>query len=384
MAEPCGGRAHDAYQRFFREAAWSMEELWREEAPMLAAAHRPCGRITLLMDDTLFHKTGRRIMGAAWRRDAVASSAVSAVKSLGLNLLVIAVRVDPPRGGEPLALPVGMRLHRKGGASLLELAGELLLEASSWFPNREFDRCAEGFFPSLAGTLPVAFHLILRIRKDAALYTLPPERVKGRRGRPRKKGMSLPSLERTATSAKEGDRRLVEVSERGKTRKRLVLCFEAMWYHVTGQRPVLIIISRDPAGRQRDDYFFTTDLAASPQEAVGLPAGRWSMEDTFRNTKQSLGGEDPRCWRGQGPERAAGFSFFVYSLTWHWYLLTQGCSITWDFKPWYPGKATPSFADAPASLRQALRRRELITGADSSSVLPEIAAPFIGMLSRAA
>ena len=167
-------------------------------------------------------------------------------------------------------------------------------------------------------------------------------------------------------------------------RKRLVCCFEALWYHVCGEKPVLIVISRDPEGKERDDYFLTTDLGASGEEVIGLYAGRWSIEDTFRNTKQFLGGEDPQSWKGQGPERAAGFSFFIYSLVWHWYVSTQGSSVTWKQKPWYPNKVTPSFADALASLRRVLWRRELITNSEEPSLLPEITETLIEILSRAA
>ena len=42
--------------------------------------------------------------------------------------------------------------------------------------------------------------------------------------------------------------------------------------------------------------------------AIGRYAGRWSLEDTFRNMKQYLGGQEPQTWRAEGPERAAGFS----------------------------------------------------------------------------
>jgi hypothetical protein len=382
VAEPTHEKAHDAYHRFFREGAWSMSEMWKEEALMLVDEYCPSGRITLYMDDTLFHKSGRRIMGVGWWRDAVRSTGGELVKALGLNILVLAIRVDPPWGGEPLALPVGMRLHKKGGVSLLEIAREILGEVASWFPNREFDLCADGFFAPLAGSLPEGFHLTSRIRKDAALFKLPPVRVQGQRGRPRKKGERLPSLGEMAESGVWWKH--VTVNERGKMRERLVFCFEALWYHVCGEKPVLIVISRDPSGKERDDYFFTTDLAASAEEVIGLYAGRWSIEDTFRNTKQFLGGEDPQSWKGQGPERAAGFSFFLYSVVWHWYVSTQGSRITWNPKPWYPNKVTPSFADALASLRRVLWQRELITNSDSPSLLPEIANTLIEILSRAA
>lgn len=44
-------------------------------------------------------------------------------------------------------------------------------------------------------------------------------------------------------------------------------------------------------------------------------SGRWSIEDTFKNTKQLLGGQQIQCFKRQGPERAAEMSFALYSLT---------------------------------------------------------------------
>ncbi len=88
--------------------------------------HYPGGRIRLHVDDTLFHKSGRKVAGAGWWRDAVHSSARKVVHSFGLNLVVVTLEVNCPWGGEPLALPVNARLHRKKEATLLDLTqGEL-------------------------------------------------------------------------------------------------------------------------------------------------------------------------------------------------------------------------------------------------------------------
>ena len=64
IAEPFGERAHDAYHRFFREGAWSMSSLWRLLALALIGTFYRSGRIPLYLDDTVFHKTGRKIEGA--------------------------------------------------------------------------------------------------------------------------------------------------------------------------------------------------------------------------------------------------------------------------------------------------------------------------------
>ncbi len=74
LAEPLSERAHDAYHRFLRQGARSLSELWRIVACLLVAAFRPEGRMPIDLDDTLFHKSGRKIEDAAWWRDAVAST----------------------------------------------------------------------------------------------------------------------------------------------------------------------------------------------------------------------------------------------------------------------------------------------------------------------
>jgi len=54
-------------------------------------------------------------------------------------------------GGEPLGLPINLRLHRKHGTGLLELAQEMMEDLARWFPERRFALCADGFYAPLAG-----------------------------------------------------------------------------------------------------------------------------------------------------------------------------------------------------------------------------------------
>ena len=64
VADPACGRAHDAYHRFVRDGAWSMSGLWRLLAIHAVATFAPSGVVSLDCDDTLFHKSGRRVAGA--------------------------------------------------------------------------------------------------------------------------------------------------------------------------------------------------------------------------------------------------------------------------------------------------------------------------------
>ncbi len=130
------------------------------------------------------------------------------------------------------------------------------------------------------------------MRRDAALFEPAPPRT-GKRGRPRLKGQQLPTPPEPAAQAHEHDWREVEIDMRGHTVTRLVHARDVLWYQVNKRELVRLVVVRDPAGVQNDDYFFTTDLAASGAEVATRYAGRWPIEVCFRDVKQDLGGQDP-------------------------------------------------------------------------------------------
>lgn len=353
FADPTGQKAHDAYHRFFPDASWAMSELWRLLTILLARIFYPTGVIPTDMDDTLFHHSGRKVNGAGWWRDAVRSTGASVVHAWGLNLVVLTLRVNPPWGGEPLGLPINMRVHRKNGPTLIELASQMLTEVALWLPQRRFLCCADGFYASLAGKDIANTHIISRMRRDANIYDLLGKKRKKQRGRPRKKGKKLPAPEQMAKRIHNF--KLVKTCERGKSRKRLIYTRKVVWYRVS-QKPVLLVISRDPTGKEKDDFFFTTDLSLTAAEVISGFAGRWSIEDTFKNTKQFIGGQEPQTWKRKGPERAAALSLWLYSAIWLWYLGQKSKRRYFFVQPWYPGKSAPSFADALSCLRRVLWR----------------------------
>lgn len=382
MAEPSSVRAHDAYHRFFRCGAWDMDELWRRLALQLVQRFYPQGPIPLDLDDTTFHKSGRRIQDAAWWRDAVRSTGQKVVHCFGLNLVLLTLRVDPPWGGEPLGLPVLLRLHRKNGSTLLELAKEMIETLNRWVPARTFRVCADGFYAPLAGMGLPRTQIISRMRRDAAIYKLAPKNRRGKRGPKPKKGARLPTPAQLVTGIRDWKR--VAVDFRGKIEKRLIATRIVLWYGPCGQQPVRLVFCRDPKGRQPDDFFFTTDIAAEPAAVVSHYAGRWCIEDTFKNVKQQLGGEDPQSWKHQGPERAAAFAFWLYSMIWFWFLCTHKTYTQWIPLPWYLNKSTPSFADALATLRKQIWHQRLFPKSEIQSLPRKKIIPLIDTLAYAA
>jgi hypothetical protein len=232
----------------------------------------------------------------------------------------------------------------------------MLAEIACWLPGRQFLCHCDGFYASLAGREIPNTHVISRIRRDASIYQLLPQKKTKRRGRPRKRGKRLPSPEQMAKTVRNWQ--LVETLERGKVRKRLVYVRKVIWYKVK-DAPVLLVISRDPAGKEKDDFLFTTDLKIGPAEVIGGFAGRWSIEDTFKNTKQFLGSQQPQTYKGKGPERAAALSLWLYSVVWLWYLQQRKTQKFLVRLPWYSSKTHPSFRDALSGLRRVLWKERI-------------------------
>ena len=385
LAELHRTKAHDAYHRFIREADWHARHLWKIIAELMITTLYETGVICMDLDDTTFHKSGRKIVCASWWRDAVRSTGTKVVHCFGLNVIVLTLRVNPPWGGEPLGLPINLRIHLKGGATLLVLAEEMIRETVFWFPGRYFEVCGDGFFASLMGKgFPAEVQLTSRMRRDAAVYEMPPKKRPYTRGAPRKKGKRLPTPEAMAPriGKKQWEKKTMVL--RGKEKERLVYSRKVLWYKVNPKSAVLLVTCRDPAGKEPDDFFCTTDADQSAQHVVESYAGRWSIEDTFKNTKQSLGAQTPQSWKKCGPERIAHLAFLLYSLVWLWYLQTQGTKRTWKIVPWYPQKQTASFMDALASLRKTLWRQRIITTTGKTSVPSNILTALIDVVAAAA
>lgn len=381
VMDPAGRRAHDAYHRFVRCGAWHPDNLWAQIVALAVEHVQRDGPIVCVLDDTLMHRHGQKVDGAGSYRDAVRSTHNRVVFARGLNLVVLAVRIVPPWGGMPIAVPVGMRLHRKDGAKLPALAAELMIELANRLPHRLFTLCADGAYACLAGDALPRTTVVSRMRRDAALFEPAPPRT-GKRGRPRTRGERLPTPPQLAAGAR-GWKKL-DVDWRGGTETKLVWSRPVLWYGVCPKAMVRLVVVRDPAGREPDDFFFTTDLDMSPALVVSLYADRWAIEVTYRDVKQLAHGQEPQSWKGEGPERAAALGFWLHAAVWLCYLNTSGSTPTFTTQPWYTAKRAPSFADALAELRRALWRDRITPTSIDDQLSPEMTTVLVEALATAA
>lgn len=384
LAEPDGNRAHDAYHRFFRVGAWSLEQLWRTLAIVLVEGLCPQGRLQLAVDDTIFQKWGDKVEGSGRYKDPVRSTGRDVVFVTGLNFVSLGLLVRPPWGGMPLSLPVCVRLYRKTGATHIELAAAMITVVASWFPGGEFLVVGDGAYSALARVKLPRTVVVSRTRKNAQLYDpqVPP-RPPGQRGRRRLRGERLASPWQMAQDP-DLPWRTCKVEARGRQIERLIYARVVLWWFTCREAPVLLVIVRDPSRQSDDEYLFTTDADACPEEIAGAYANRWAIEETHRNCKQFMGAEDPQCWRRNGPARAGGLSLFSYSLIWYWYVIVHGTHPAWQQHAWYGSKTTPSFADALATARRELWRDRVFVESDGAPLSTKFHTALIEALAYAA
>jgi len=133
--------------------------------------------------------------------------------------------------------------------------------------------------------LPPRITWTTRLRKDAALYTLPPQRT-GKRGRPREKGDRLPSLAALASATAFQQ---VTVSRYGKTAATSAVAVTCLWPSVFGTRPVAVVLIRDRSAAGYDLALVTTDTTATAAQVIERYASRWSIEECFQQGKGQAG-----------------------------------------------------------------------------------------------
>lgn len=362
------------YERFFYRAAWSLPQLsrlllTRVVVPLIDRRGGGGGEIDLDIDDTTCSRCGKHVAYAGYFKDASVSNTLRTVVHWSHNWVIAAVAMRDKRWPMwVIGLPVLFTLYRKRPdcdkahpfLTRQQIAAQMIHEARSVLPQRTIRIAADGQYASgevVKAASEARSNLVSRMRCDAAIYALPPRRKRFKRGRRKKKGKRLPAPRRLA--ARKKGWRTVEVLAYGKRVKRRVLAVTCLWYHVSKDKPVKLLIVRDPSGKQKDDYLFCTDPAESDEQIIERLAARWPIEQCIHDGKQAGGFEQVQGWCKRTVERQAPLALLVQTLVKAWYLLhgagaalaqPEGAKVC----GWLRQKDHPSYLDMLATLRRVL------------------------------
>jgi len=190
--------------------------------------------------------------------------------------------------------------------------------------------------------------VIGRLRKDAALRSVPPPVPPGQRGRGRPR---LYGTERFSLAKRAGHRQgwqTVECFQYQKTVTKTVKTFLATWKPAGGVIRVVLV---------REDHgwlaFYSTDPEASVRDILEAAAGRTSLEDTYKDVKEVEGAGQQQL--RYGPANLAAFCCCLWGYTAvEWWAWDQPFETLCDrsASPWDDPTRRPSHADR----RKALQR----------------------------
>ncbi len=352
-----GIRHHSLFHRVFAKARWSLDRLGLALFDLL----RPfCGEtIFLAVDDTLANKRGPKVFGAGMHYDPMLSSRRTKVTRWAHSWAVLGVIVRFPLWPErPFCLPILFRLylnktsaakHRRVYRTRPQLAVTLLEILCQHAENAEFHLLADSSYggESVLSNLPGNCELTSRLVLNARLHAAPPRRKPGTNGRPRKRGASLPS---PAQMLEQRGRRITVDLYGRSTRLRLVDAVARVFK--VPDRDLRVVATEALAGGRGREVFYSTQHTVNAVTILQWYAQRWSIEVTFRESKQHLGFQEPQGWTRQAVERTAPVAMLLYGLIVSWFAARGHQQFRRRERPWYTRERQPSFREMLAALRQ--------------------------------
>jgi hypothetical protein len=278
---------------------------------LLINAFAVAGPVILGLDDTIERRRGAKIKAKGIYRDPVRSTHGHFVKASGLRWLSLMLLAPIPWAKRVWALPFLTVLapseryykgKRRKHKKLTEWARQLVLQARRWLPKRLLVVVADSGFAVIdllwqLRQLKNPICMITRLRLDAALYE-PVPTTPAKRGRPRKKGQRLPTLEKVAEDKHTRWKRLIVQEWYGEKKRNIEITSNtAVWFH-SGQPPLPIrwVIVRDPKKIFKTQALLCTDVNISAEQIIQWFVRRWQVEVTFHEVRTHLGVETQRQW----------------------------------------------------------------------------------------
>jgi hypothetical protein len=248
--------------------------------------------------------------------------------------------------------------HRPAFRTKLELAVELLRWAKPWLGllGKPIWVVADGAYAKrefLKAAAALGTTVVSRLRKDAALRSLPGPRSAGKRGRPRTYGEHVIDLAKRAGQRRGWSSGTFDLY--GEKLVKRYKTFLATWRPAGGA--IRVVLVDEPAGWRA---YFCTNPSASVADILTTIADRFSLEITFRECKQVVGAGQQQVrflWANVGAFHVCLWTFTMTEV-WAWNRRDEEL-VDRSASPWDVASRRPSHADKRRAWRRALLGEEI-------------------------
>jgi hypothetical protein len=326
------------------------------------------GRVLFVIDDSPTKRYGPKVEGAGFHHNPTPGPAGE--KFLyGHSWVTLSRAVRHPQHGM-IGLPLAARLYirekdllklpagtRPSFKTKLVQAGELLEKAclSGTHDEDEVWVAVDGAYakrPFLGKAKSLGVWVVSRLRKDAALFDLPPRKKTRGRGQPRKYGRNRISLAKRAAHKSGWQTGQFELY--GETVTKTYKTFLATYAPAGGL--IRVVIVKDEHGWMA---FFSTKPDATVQEILEAVAARATIEQDFHDVKEVHGAGQQQLRNLHANIAAWHATLWVYTLIelWAWRKPAKRL-VDRSTRPWDSTTRRPSHADKRNALRHTCVREE--------------------------
>ncbi|MDR2745564.1 MAG: transposase [Desulfovibrio sp.] len=304
--------------------------------------------LVTMMDDTIVRKRGRKVHGAAWRRDPLGphfqTNFVWGQRFLQISAALPDTNCPGQARGIPIEFihaPTAIKPRKTASAQdweeyrrqqditkISSVGARKLHDLSSSLNNDANGRsiiCAvDGGFTNrtMFRNIPEKTILIGRIRKDAKLFCPPDTENAPRRGRPRWYGKALPTPEQIRQDESIPWEK-VGAFAAGKQHTFEVKRLSSVRWLGSGNHTVQVIVIRPLAYRPRKGakllyrkpaYLICTDPALPVDRLLQAYLWRWEIEVNFRDEKTLLGVGEAQVRNSSSVENVPSLIVATYAL----------------------------------------------------------------------
>jgi hypothetical protein len=390
---------HQRAHRFFSRAVWSVDRVCLVLLRLVVDLFVPAGQdLEVVVDDTLFKRSGRHVHAARWQHDGSSSGPSRRQLGRGNGWVVAALNVRVDFLDRVLSIPVGFALwgehtpakgKRKNttnktgktnkttkvtgrsaaqphGPAKRVLACQLVTRIAEAYPDRRVHVTADTWYAGMGGapaatrntdqapSVPDNVTVTSRPRSNATFHDLPTPKSPGTPGRRALKGNRLGRPTDIAATATFNP---TTVTRYGRTTQVQAADQHCLWYYVYYHQIIRLILVRD-SDTAPVYAIITTDLQATPAEIIARYANRWAIEVVFHDAKNITGVGEAHNRTPDAVRRTVPFGFIAQAITIMWYAqhghTTDIVARRRKANPWYRHKTQPSYLDMIIELRRAL------------------------------